>query len=70
MTVSRLAIVAKYFVVCCYQVTKVYSSKWGLSPMRLLHGAFAILVRLISVIREMNMNTVVTKILTSLCSRF
>ena len=67
--VSRFAIVTENLVICCYQVTKIFctrydsaiaSSAWG--PCNF--GPFTDLA--ISVFREMNINTVLTQILTSL----
>ena len=72
MIVSRFAIVAEDFVICCYQVTKIYSSRYGFAiassawgPCNF--GPFTDLA--ISVFRDMSMNIVFTQILTSLCSR-
>ena len=57
---------------CCYQVTEVVSTKYGFAfassawgPCNF--GPFTDLA--ISVFREMSLNTVLTQILTSLCSR-
>ena len=56
-------------MICCYQVTEIYSSKYGFaiassawSPCNF--GPFTDLA--ISVFREMSLNTVLTQILTSL----
>ena len=72
MIVSRLASVAQDPVICCEQVTEIYSSRYGFAiassawvPCNF--GPFTDLA--ISVFREMSMNTVITQILTCLCSR-
>ena len=67
--VSRFAIVTEDFVICCYQVTKIYSSKYGFAIASSARGPcnFGPLTDLaISVLREMSINTVLTQILTSL----
>ena len=69
MIVSRLAIVIGDFVVCCYQVTKVYSTRYGFAIASSAWGPcnFGPFTDLsISVFREMSINTVLTQILTSL----
>ena len=67
--VSRFAIVTEDFVICCYQVTKIFSTRHGFafassarSPCNF--GPLADLT--ISVFREVSMNTVFTQIHTSL----
>ena len=67
--VSRFAIVTEDLVICCYQVTKSFSTRYGFAiassawgPCNF--GPFTDLA--ISVFREVNMNTVFTQILTSL----
>ena len=72
MIVSRFAIVTENLVICCYQVTKIFSTRYGFAFASSAWGAcnlglFTDLA--ISVFREMNMNIVFTQILTSLCSR-
>ena len=41
--VSRFAIVTEDFVICCYQVTKIFSTSTA-PPLRLLHGGLVIFV--------------------------
>ena len=71
MIVSRFTTFTGNFVICCYQVTKIFSTRYGSaiassawSPYNF--GPFTDLA--ISVFREMSMNIVFTQILTSLCS--
>ena len=67
--VSRFAMVTEDLVICCYQVTKICSSRYGFAiassswgPCNF--GPFTDLA--ISVFMEMRINTVLTQILTSL----
>ena len=72
MIVSRFAFVAEDFVICCYQVTKIHSTKYGFAIASSARGPcnFGPFTDLaISVFKEMSLNTVLTQILTSLCSR-
>ena len=67
--VSRFAFVTEDLVICCYQATKIFSTKYGstiASPARgpCNCGPFTDLA--ISVSREMSCNTVFKQILTSL----
>ena len=69
MIVSRFEIVTEDLVICCYQVTKFVSTRYGFAiassawgPCNF--GPFTDLA--ISVFREMSINTVLTQILTSL----
>ena len=69
MIVSRFTTFTENFVICCYQVTKIYA-RGTAPPLRLLHGAgpcnFSPLADLaISVFRELIVNTVITQIRTS-----
>ena len=43
MIVSRFTTFTENFVICCYQITKIFCTSTTL-PIRLLHGAFVILV--------------------------
>ena len=68
--VSRFAIVTNNLVICCYQVTNFFSTRYGFaiassawSPCNF--GPFTDLA--ISVFREMSINSMLTQILTSLC---
>ena len=68
MIVSRFAIVAENLVICFYQVTKIYSSRYGFAiassawgPCNF--GPFTDLA--ISVFGKMSMNIMFTQILTS-----
>ena len=67
MIVSRFAIVTEDLVVCCYQVTKIFSTRYGSaiasSAGDCNFGPFTDLA--ISVVMEMSINTVLTQILTS-----
>ena len=72
MIVSRFAFVTEDLVICCYQVTKIYSTRYGFAiassawgPCNF--GPFTDLA--ISVFREKSFYTVLTQILTSLCGR-
>ena len=72
MIVSKLEIVAWDLVVCCYQVTKVHSSRYGFAIASFARSPcnFGPLTDLaISVFREMSVNIVLTQILTSLFSQ-
>ena len=69
MIVSRFTTFTENFMISCYQVTKIFSTRYGstiASPARgpCNFGPLADLV--ISVFREMSINTVLTQILTSL----
>ena len=66
--VSRFAIVTEDLVICCYQVTNFFSTRYGFAiassawgPCNF--GPFTDLA--ISVFREMSINTVLTQIRTS-----
>ena len=72
MIVSRFTTFIENFVIYCYQVTKIFSTRYGFAiafsawcPCNF--GPFTDLA--ISFFREMSINTVLTQILTSLCSR-
>ena len=69
MIVSRFTVFTENLVICCYLVTKFFSSRYGFAiassawgPCNF--GPFTDLA--ISVSREMSINTVLTQILTSL----
>ena len=67
--VSRFAIVTENLVICCYQVTKFYSSRYGFAIASSARGPcnFSPLTDLaISVFKEMSINTVLPEVLTSL----
>ena len=67
--VSRFAIVTEDLVICCYQVTKFFSTKYGSTIASSTRGScnFGPLTDFaISVFREVSINTVLTQILTSL----
>ena len=67
--VSRLAIVTEDLVICCNQVKKMFSTRYGsaIASSARGHCNFCPLTDLaISVFREMSINTVLTQILTSL----
>ena len=69
MIVPRFTIVAEDLVICCYQVTKVFSTRYGFAIASSAWGPcnFGPLTDFaISVFREMSTNTVLTQILTSL----
>ena len=64
--------VTEDLVICCYQVTKFVSTRYGFAIASSARGPcnFGPFTDLaISVFREMSMNTVLTQILTSLCCR-
>ena len=68
MIVSRLAIVTEHLVICCYQVTKFFSTRYGFAiassawgPCNF--GPFTDLA--ISVFREMSVNTLFSSIVVS-----
>ena len=69
MIVSRFTVVTENLVICCYQVTKIFT-RGTAPPLHLLHGALVMLVPLtdlaISVFGEVSINTALTQILTSL----
>ena len=57
------------FVICCYQVTKIFCTRYGSAIASSARGPcnFGPLTDLaISVFREMSVNTVLTQLLTSL----
>ena len=59
-------------MICCCQVTKIFSTRYGSAIASCAwgpcnFGPFTDLA--ISVLRDMSMNTVLTQVLTSLCSR-
>ena len=67
--VSRFAIVTEDLVICCYQVTKIFSTRYGSVIASSARGPcnFGPLTDLaISVFREMSVDNVFTQILTSL----
>ena len=69
MMVSRFTIFAENLVICCYQDTKIFCTKYGSAIASSARGPcnFGPLTDLaISVCREMSINTVLGKILTSL----
>ena len=77
MIVSRFTSFTENFVICCYQVTKIFCTGYGSTNASSARGPcdFGPLADLaISVFREMSMNSVFTQILTSrgcgLCRRF
>ena len=60
MIVSRFAIVTEDLVICCYQVTKIFSTRYGstiASPARCPCNFCPLADLEISVLREMSMNT-------------
>ena len=72
MIVSRFTTFTENFVICCYQVTKSFCTKYGSanpSSARCPCNFGPLTDLAISVFREMSMNIVFTQILTSLCSR-
>ena len=69
MIVSRFKIVTEDFVICFYQITKIFGTRYGSAIASSAWGPcnFGPLTDLaISVFREMSINTVFTQILTSL----
>ena len=67
--VSRFTTFTEDFVICCYQVTKLFCTKYGSTNASSARSPcnFGPLTDLaISVFREMSINTVFTQILTSL----
>ena len=69
MIVSRFTIVTENFVICCYQVTKIFCTKYGSAIASSARGPcnFGPLTDLaISVFGEISINTVLTQILTFL----
>ena len=69
MIVSRFTTFTENFVICCYQVTKIFCTRYGSAIASSARGPcnFGPLTDLaISVFREMSINTVLTQILTSL----
>ena len=67
--VSRFTIFTENFVICCYQVTKIFCTRYGFAIASSAWGPcnFGPLTDLaISVFREVSINTVLTQILTSL----
>ena len=72
MIVSRLTIFTENLVICCYQVTTIFCTRYGSAIASSAQGPcnFGPLTDLaISVFLEVSLNTVLTQILTSLCSR-
>ena len=68
MIVSRFTTFTENFVICCYQVTKIFCTRYGSAIASSAQGPcnFGPLTDLaISVFREMSCNTVFTQILTS-----
>ena len=69
MIVSRFAIVTENFVICCYHITKFFSSRYGfaIASSAWCPCNFGLLTDLaISVFKETSINIVLTWILTSL----
>ena len=69
MIVSRFAIVTEKIVVCCYQVTNIFCTRYGsaiASPARCPCNFCPLADLAISTFREMSFNTMLTQILTSL----
>ena len=69
MVVSRFTTIAENFVICCYQVTKIFCTRYGSANAFSARGSCDVgpLTDLaISVFGEMSFNTVLTQILTSL----
>ena len=67
--VSRFTAFTENFVICCYQVTKIFCTRYGSANASSLRGScnFGPLTDLaISVSREVSINTVFTQIRTSL----
>ena len=67
--VSRLTTFTENFVICCNQVTKIFSTRYGSTIASSARGPcnFSPLTDLaISVFTEMSLNTMFTQILTSL----
>ena len=66
--VSRFTSFTEHLVICCYQVTKIFSSRYGFAIASSAWGpCFCPFTDLaISVFGEMSTNTVLTQILTSL----
>ena len=69
MIVSRFTIFTENFVICCYQVTEIYCTRYGFAiassawgPCNF--GPFTDLA--MSVFREMSIDTVLTQLVTSL----
>ena len=70
--VSAFTNFTENFVICCYQVTKIFSTRYGsaIASSAWSPCNFGPLTDLaISVFREMSLNTVLAQILTSPCSR-
>ena len=68
MIVSRFTSFTKNFVICCYQITKIFCTRYGSAIASSARGPcnFGPFTDLaISVFREMSINTVFTQILTS-----
>ena len=68
MIVSRFATVTEDLVICCCQINKIFSTRYGSANASSARGPcnFGPLTDLaISVFREMSINTVLTQILTS-----
>ena len=68
MIVSRFTIFTENFVICCYQVTNFFCTRYGSAiacPARGLCNLCPLADLAISVFREMSINTVFTQILTS-----
>ena len=69
MILSRFTTFTENFVICCYQVTKIYSSRYGSTIVSSAQGPcnFGPLTDpTVSVFRGISINTVLTQILTSL----
>ena len=69
MIVSRFTLFIENLVTCCYQVTKIFCTRYGSAIASSARGRcnFGPLTGLaISVFREVSFNTVLTRILTSL----
>ena len=69
MIVSRFAIVTEDLVICCYQVTNIFSTRYGSAIASSARGALVILVlwqiSQFRSLRTMSLNTVLTQIHTS-----
>ena len=68
MIVSRFAVFTENFVIGCYQVTKIFCTKYGSAIASSARGpcdSGPLTDLAISIFREMSKNTVFTQILTS-----
>ena len=72
MIVSRFAIVTEDLVICCYQVTKIVSTRYGSATAYSAQGScnFGAQADIaISVLREVSLNTVLTRTQFHFCLR-